>query len=444
MPDRMRALAALASVVTLLISSCSAPATPVSAPAPAPTSVGIPAGQTVTIRFDSYNYGAPGIGGKGTQQLIDEFQALYPNIKIQAKNVASTEMLNSAVAQAAAGDPPDVAQLVLNTLEFAVKNLPVQAIDQIAPKAEYDDLVKHQLPQTLRIGQLNGHLYGSPYTFSTPTLFYNADIFRAAGLDPDKPPTTWEQVRQYARQIKDTTGKAGLSASTWDSDWPVQSFVNSNGGSTLSADKTKATFNEPPAIEVYKFFQGMVDDGTHPRLNQADAMSAMLNGTIGMELTSTVLLPAFSQAAQGKWELRTAGEPAFGDKPVVPINSGSALFIMARDPLKQYAAWEFVRFAGSQRGNTVITSVIGYVPQRDDVVDDPNYLKPFLDKEPRMLPAIKQLTSLQTWLSWPGKNANQALSLYTGALNSVVYGGQDAQQTMDTAAARVDALLKDG
>jgi ABC-type glycerol-3-phosphate transport system substrate-binding protein len=51
---------------------------------------------------------------------------------------------------------------------------------------------------------------------------------------------------------------------------------------------------------------------------------------------------------------------------------------------------------------------------------------------------------LQTWLSWPGKNANQALSVYAAALNSVVYGGQDAQQTMDDAAARVDALLRDG
>jgi ABC-type glycerol-3-phosphate transport system substrate-binding protein len=329
-------LAALASAAALVMSSCGGTATS------SPTSANVPAGQSVTIRFDSYNYGAPGIGGKGTQQLLDEFQSLYPNIKIQARNVASTEMLNSTVAQAAAGDPPDVAQLIFRDLEFAAHNLPVQAIDQIAPPAEYDAMVKHQLPQALKVGQLNGHLYGSPYTFSTPTLFYNADIFRAA------------------------------------------------------------------------------------------------------EINSTVLLPAVSQAAQDKWELRTAGEPAFGDKPVIPVNSGSGLFVLARDPLKQYAAWEFLRFAASQRGNTIITSVIGYLPQRDDVVDDPSYLKPFLEKEPRMMPAIKQLSNLHATLSWPGKNASQALSVYLQAVQSVVYGGQDAQSTMDAAATRVDVLLKEG
>ena len=405
----------------------------------------IPAGQTVTIRYDSYNYAAPGLGGKGTQMLIDEFQAKYPNIKIQARNVPSPDILKSTVAQAAAGDPPEVVQLVLNGLDFAVNNLPVQPIDQIAPKDEYADMVKHILPQALKLGQMNGHLYGSPYTFSTPTLFYNADIFKAAGLDPDKPPTTWEQVRLYGQQIKDKTGKAPLYISGLTGfDWLVQSLVNSNGGTTISADKTKATFNQPAAIEVYKWWQGLVNDGIQPKLSDADAGAAFSSGNMAMQLNTTVYLPAASDAAKGKFDLRTAGEPSFGAKPVVPVNSGSALFVMTKDPVKQYASWEFLRFAASQRGNTIITSVIGYVPQRDDVVNDPAYLKPLLDSDPRMLPTINQLVGLQPWVSWPGKSSSQAVDIYMQALQNVVYGGQDPQKTMDAAAARVDALLKEG
>ena len=155
-------------------------------------------------------------------------------------------------------------------------------------------------------------------------------------------------------------------------------------------------------------------------------------------------MPSLSAAAQGKYDLRTTGEPAFGTRPVVPVNSGSGLFVMSKDPVKQRAAWEFLRFAASQRGNTIITSVIGYVPQRDDVVDDPNYLKPFLDKEPRMLPTIRQLANLEPWLSWPGKNASQAIDIYTQAIMNVIYQGQDAQHTMDDAASRVDDLLSSG
>jgi multiple sugar transport system substrate-binding protein len=429
-------------LLALSLVACGDEATPTAA-TQAKTLPTIPANQTVTIKFASYNYGTPGLGGKGTQQLIDEFQAKFPNIKIDARNVGSADILKSIVADAAAGDPPDVAQLVLNNLDYVANNLPVQALDQIVPKDEYDAYTKHIVPQALKLGVYNGHLYGSPYTFSTPTLFYNADIFKAAGLDPNKPPTTWDEVRKYAQQIKDKTGKPAIviDALPDPADWIIQSIVNSNGGTTISADHKKATFNEPAAVEAFKMWQDLVKDGLHPKFTSADATAAMQNGNLAMMLYTTVLLPAFSEAAKGKFDLRTAAEPAFGTKPVHPVNSGSALFMMSKDPLKQRAAFEFLKFVSSQRGYTIITGTIGYLPLRDDVVDDPNYLKPVLDKDPRMLPTIKQLANLETWVSWPGKDSVQALKIFTQAVYDVVYDGQDVQKTMDTAAARVNELI---
>jgi multiple sugar transport system substrate-binding protein len=443
---RRQLLAVLAtSPAVLAMAACrGSQSSPSGSSSPASPAAGASTGQAVAIRFDSYNWGTPGLGGLGTQQLIDEFQATHPDITIQPRNVGSTDILKSAVAQAAAGDPPDIAQLVLNNIDFVVHNLPVQPLDQIAPRDEFEATMKHILPQAAKLGQVNGHQYGGPYTFSTPTLFYNADIFKAAGLDPAQPPTTWEQVRQAAQAIKDRTTSAPLNiGGLYGADWIIQSLINSNGGTTLSADKTHATFNEPPAIEVMRWWQGLVNDGLYPKLSDADALASMTNGGMGMHMNSTVLLPALRAAADRKWDLRTSGEPSFGVKPVVPTNSGSALFVMSREPAQQLAAWKFVRFAASQRGNTIITSVIGYVPQRDDVVDDPNFLKPFLDKDPRMMPTIKQLGNLQAWTSWPGPNAPRAVDVFMQALVNVVYGGQDAQKTMDEAASRVNQLISE-
>jgi multiple sugar transport system substrate-binding protein len=440
-------LAATPAAAIALAACTSAPGAPASTSAAinATTGPATASDRPLSIRFDSYNWGTPGLGGQGTQQLVDEFQAAHPNITIQPRNVASTDILKSSVAQAAAGDPPDVAQLVLNNIDFVVRNLPVQPLDQIAPTDEFHDTMKHILPQAAKLGQVDGHQYGGPYTFSTPTLFYNGDVFRSAGLDPSNPPTTWEQVRGAAQSIKDRTSAAPLNiGGLYGADWIIQSLINSNGGATLSTDRSHATFNESPAVEVITWWQGMVNDGLYPKLSDADAQASMTNGTMGMFLNTTVLLPALRTAADGKWDLRTSGEPSFGSKPVVPTNSGSALFVMSKAPEKQLAAWEFLRFAASQRGNTIITSVIGYVPQRDDVVDDPNYLKPFLDNDPRMLPTIKQLGNLQAWTSWPGKNAPQAVDVFMQALANVVYGGQDSQSSMDAAAQRVDQYLHDG
>jgi sn-glycerol 3-phosphate transport system substrate-binding protein len=403
----------------------------------------------VTIRLESYNYGSPGLGGKALQTMIDEFQALYPAIKIEGKNTAPTPdgQMKMIVTEQAAGDPPDIAQLGLNSVDYAIRELGAQPIDQFAAKDEYDALMTHLLPSARPLGMRNGHLYASPFTFSTPTLFYNADIFRAAGLDPNTPPTTWDEVHRYGLQIKARTDKAPLDIGAIGStgDWLAQSLVSSNGGSLLSTDGTRATFNQPPAVATFTWFQGLVADGTNPPLSSNDAIAAFNSGNLAMFLNSTALLYGAEAAASGKFELRTASEPAFGSQPVHPVNSGSGLYVFSKDPARQRAAWQFLRFGASQRGFTIITSMIGYVPQRDDVVDDPRYLKPFVDKDPNLLTAFKQLPSLEPWLNWSkAKQGVQAESLFVDALQNVVYGGQAAQQTMDAAADRVTTLLSGG
>jgi len=83
-------------------------------------------------------------------------------------------------------------------VEFVANDLKAKPLDSIVPADEFATYVQgeHPLhPRGLKLAELDGRMYGIPYVFSTPTLFYNADIFRKAGLDPDQPPTTWTQVK---------------------------------------------------------------------------------------------------------------------------------------------------------------------------------------------------------------------------------------------------------
>lgn len=404
----------------------------------------IPAGKTVTIRFESYNFGTPGLGGKGTQSLIDEFQSAFPNIKVEGKYTAVEEIINSVGAEVAANQAPDVAQLATRNTEFAAQQLRAVALDQAVPRDEYQETMRHILPQARALGLVGDHHYGAPYTISTPTLFYNADLFKAAGLDPDQPPRTWAEVRQYGQQIKDRTGKAAvyIGEAIPTNVWLIQSLISSNGGAILSADRSQAAFNQPAAVDTLTQWQAMVQAGIHPSISSNDATAAFNNGNLAMYLTSTALLSAAEQAARGKFDLRTAGEPSFDGNTVRPVNSGSSLFMFAKDPVQQRAAWEFMKFVSSQRGFTIITSQIGYLPLRDDVLDDPNYLKPYIDNNPRILPPMKQLDTLEPGLNWPGKNAVQATQLFADAIGTVVYGGADPQRSMDATAARVAELLR--
>ena len=405
----------------------------------------IPAGQQVSITFESYNLAQAGLGKDGTEQLIREFTEQHPNITVEGRGLTSTDILAKVQAEVVAGNPPDVAQLVFSDLDFIVNDLQAKAIEDLVPPEEFETYLGGDYPlhpRGIKLAALDGKTYGTPYTFSTPTLFYNADLFRAAGLDPDKPPTTWAEAKQYALQIEERTGKAGLNIGCLGTyDWCYQGMVRSNGGRVLTEDRSKAQFAEPSAVEVARMWQDLVQSGAHPPLNSADAIAAMQGGNMGMMLNSSALQAALIASATGKWELRSAKMPGFAGKTVVPTNSGSALYILANDPLKQRAAWEFMKFVSSPRGYTIITSKIGYLPLRPGIVNDDRYLKTWIQEHPLVQPNLEQLDALEPWIAFPGPNYARARDIMMKAVEEVVYAGADPVTTLKEAQDRVDLLL---
>jgi len=378
------AVLALTCIVTL--AGCGAEATTPASTASSGTSAAmvnypppIPAGATVNIVFDSYNLAAAGIGKDATQQLNDEFNTAHPNIKVEGHGIDSTNITAKVQAEVVAGMPPDVMQGVFGDLDFIVNDLKAQPVQDLVPP---DELTAWRggpyplSPSGLKLAELNGKTYGVPYTFSTPTLFYNADIFTAAGLDPNKPPTTWDEVKQDSLAIKAKAGKEGIVIGCTESDWCLQGLVRSNGGRVLSEDRKRATFADPASVEAMTMWQDLVNSGAHPKLSLADTTTAFSAGNLGMFIYTSALQSSFLAASQGKWTLKAAKMPAFAGKPVVPTNSGSGLFILSKDPLKQRAAWEFMKFVTSEHGYTIITSKIGYLPLRPGIVNDAQYLKP--------------------------------------------------------------------
>lgn len=157
------------------------------------------ADQRVSISFANYNVASAGIGKEATEELVAEFTRAHPNIEVTFRPIPSGELMAKTQADVVAGNPPDLAQLIMADLEFVANDLRAKPIDTLVPPDEYQAYVKGEYPlhpRGLKLTELEGRTYGIPYVFSTPTLFYNADLFRQAGLDPDKPPTTWTEVKQ--------------------------------------------------------------------------------------------------------------------------------------------------------------------------------------------------------------------------------------------------------
>lgn len=399
--------------------------------------------QPVTITFYNYNLAAAGLGAEATQKLINEFMAANPNVTVTGVPYSSADG-SRIQADLAAGLPVDVVQTVFSDLDFSVTNFGAQALEDIVPAGEIAAHLQGMHPNGTKLGVLNGKTYGLAYTFSTPVLFYNADLFRAAGLDPENPPKTWVDVKSAALAIEEKTDAEGFTAGITGPgavDWLFQGVVRSNNGEVISRDRKTLKFAEPEAVEAVTMLRDLYDAGVYENYDSAGAVDAMASGSLGMYLQTSALQGSLVAGANGNYELRSSTMPRFGDKPTRPNNSGSALTIHTTDPLKQRAAWELMKFLTSEHGYTVITSEIGYLPLRPAIVTDPKYLAGWVAEHPLVAPNLEQLDRLEPWDPMPGPNYRQIGKTMMDAVEMSVFGGADVAATLADAQANAQALM---
>ncbi|GIW11426.1 MAG: ABC transporter substrate-binding protein [Dehalococcoidia bacterium] len=428
----------------VLLSAC----LPAASTTPTPGSVSrypdpLPPEQPITIRFESYLLATAGPNREAQLQLLDQFSQRFPHIRVETKATPSQEIVPSIRAQLAAGDPPDLAMLLLREWDLVVENIAPKPLEQIVPPEELSAHLGGEFPfhpRALALTRRAGQLFGLPWVFSTPTLFYNADLFRQAGLDPDRPPTTWDEVKQQGLQIARQSGKPALYIACLELDWCAQSLVFSNGGRLVSEDRRRTLWGEPAFIDTYRMWQDLVTSGVHARLTGAEALDAFAAGNLAMYLDTSANQARLIAAARNRWELRTAGMPAFGTKPVKPVNSGAGLGILASDPRKQRAAWELMKFLTTPEAYVIITRDMGYLPLRTSLINDPRYLKDWAQGS-LILPNLQQLDGLEPSISYPGDNHVQIRDLFLKTQQAVVLQGADPDRAWREAQARAQELM---
>jgi multiple sugar transport system substrate-binding protein len=154
---------------------------------------------------------------------------------------------------------------------------------------------------------VNGKLYGIPYSAYTMGLVYNTDIFKAAGLDPTKPPTTWPEVIADAKIITQKTGKAGYSdySAANTGGWHFTAENYSQGGADVSADGKTATINTPQALQVLQNLHEMAvvnkSMGAKQLLTWPDLLTNAAAGKVGMFLGAPDTITSIANQFKGSF-----------------------------------------------------------------------------------------------------------------------------------------------
>ena len=186
--------------------------------------------------------------------LIKAWEGKNPGFKVNVELVGWAQCQDKVTTLAAAGTPVALAYVGSRTLkEFADSDLIVPITYTDAEKAAY-------YPHILDTVTYNGQQWGIPTAFSTKAIYWNKDLFTKAGLDPNKPPTTWAELLSDAKTIKDKTGIPGygLPAKTMDNTMhQFLHYVYTNNGS-VTDDKGNITLDSPENLAALEFVKSLV------------------------------------------------------------------------------------------------------------------------------------------------------------------------------------------
>ncbi len=400
----------------------------------------IPAHAETTL---TVHYPMPGFFKDVMDTISKKFMEENPDIKIQFANPSATyeEGIQTIMRQAGTAEMPDVTFIGLNRLRMLnERDIPVDLTPLVAK--EGDMASKGFSENILKLAQVQGKQVGLAFATSNPIMYYNADLVRAAGGNPDVPPKTWDEVIALGGKIKALgDGDEGIDFRWQGDDWMFSALLFGAGGTMLSEDESKVTFNGPEGQKAVEVLDRMVKEGGLPVLTKQAGEQAFVAGKIGFAFQTTGALRNTIKNVGTKFDLRTAHIPL-----IDPVNGklptgGNAVVILTRDADKQAAAWKFAKFAAGPYGASVVVPGTGYVPNNELAAASPDYLGTFYKENPLFRAGLEQMPLMKPWYAFPGSNGVKVTQTIVENLSRVVEQSATPQEALDDAAADVEDLL---
>lgn len=371
--------------------------------------------------------------------IIAAFEEANPDIDVQ--NVESAGdgyegLAQTALLGLAAGNPIDLVQVGFTLLPTLVASGGPVPLDPFMQASGFDPADLN--PGMLELGQLGGSNYIMPIGISTPVMYYNLDLFRAAGLDPESPPTTWEEARVAAEALV----AAGYQGILWGwsitGNWLFQTMLEGAGGrmGEDTASGHVATFDDAAGEQVLTYLQGLAQDGLMP-VTEA-TVQTFASGQLGMLVDSS--FQRVNTPRQVAAEVRLAAVPIpEGGVTRLPAG-GNGVMMFSRDPVKQEAAWRFLEFLSGPVAGRIVAENTGYTPANaallatlaQENAADPDYAL-----------VLSQVGNVVPWHAWPSTNGTRISQVIKDMQHAVLLGRSTPRAALDQAAAEVNQLLTD-
>jgi sn-glycerol 3-phosphate transport system substrate-binding protein len=392
-----------------------------------------------------------GSNQKVVEQMAADFNASQNKIQVEAVYQGSyDDLLSKLKATMGTKEGPTVVQVYEIGSRFMIDSKAITPMQNFIDADNYD--LSQLEPNITGYYTFDGKLYSMPFNTSNPILYYNKDLFKAAGLDPNKPPRTYEEVQQYADAITKTGKASGASFAIYG--WFMEQFFANQGaeyvnnGNGRNGLATESLVNSEAGVKTLTWWKNLVDSKAAINLGRKtdDTKKAFAAQQVGMILDSTAALRGIVDNAQGKFEVGTGFLPKPSDaKEGGVIVGGASLWIMNNRPeAEQKAAWEFIKFLTSPKEQAYWHVNTGYFPITQKAYDE-QLVKDNLQKFPQFQTAIDQLH--QTKLNTATQGAvmgvfPEARQIVEGAIEEVLNNRKSPKEALDAAQKEITSKIQ--
>jgi sn-glycerol 3-phosphate transport system substrate-binding protein len=389
------------------------------------------------------------VGGPITK-IIDAFAADFekenPGVKLRPIYSGSyQESIAKALTAVKSGDPP-VTSILLSTDMFTlIDEDAIVPFDDLIKTADDKAWLKSFYPAFMENSQTGGKTWGIPFQRSTVVLFYNKDAFKEAGLDPDRPPQTWTEMREYAQKL--TKRDASGNVSQWGVQipssgfpyWLFQGLAIENGVNLMNQAGTEVYYDKPEVVGALQYWldlvnkykvhpPGIVEWGTTPK--------DFFERKVAMMWTTTGNLTNVKNNA--KFDFGVAMLPASKQRGS-PTGGGNFYIFKKSTPAQREAAFKFIKWVTAPERAAQWGIDTGYVAVRADAWETPVMTK-YVAGFPAAAVARDQLPFAKAELS-THDNQRVTKALNDG-LQAALTGTKSAAQALKDAQREGDRLLR--
>ncbi|EMA05476.1 methyl-accepting chemotaxis protein [Haloferax denitrificans] len=405
-------------------------------------------GQTVV----QFWHGMSGDKAEVLESLVDEFNADHDGVRVDTASKGSYRgTFDATLAAARSGTPPTIAQLYEVGTQRALDSGAFTPVESVLPDgASAGELV----PEIANYYRHDGALWSMPFNASNPVLYYNADAFERAGLDPDDPPATFDEVTSAAATLK-TSGNVDYGATWANYSWFVEQWFAAAGECLFDADNGRSGtartshLDGPVGMRVFEWWRDLerndllFDPGVEAR---RDAREAFLDGRAAMLVDSSSSAASVVRGAAERGFTAEVGRfPAPGSSREGVVVGGASLWVAdGVESRKRAAAGEFIAWLTRPEQQRRWHRQTGYFPvhrrTRDLLRDDG-----WFDEHPGFAVAFDQLAETVDTPATRGARVGPFTTVRTIVSEglSELFDGRDLDAVLATMDEQVSARLSE-